>query len=237
MPINVTCPKCLTKFTVGDQHAGKTGACPKCKGPITVPTLEEQVVIHAPEFGEAGAKDAKGRSVLKPISRKETKFQLNAFLIIAGAALLAVGIAFLAGRSLDEAQQTWALAIGAVLLGPPLAYGGYSFLRDDELDAYAGGELIIRCAACGLVFALCWGVYWFLGRQLFGNDTFDDGLLEIYQIGILIGVAAGIGTLASFASFDLEPISGFFHFVLYFVVCIVLRAIMGLALLPGMGGG
>ena len=72
MPINVTCPKCLTKFTVGDQHAGKTGACPKCKGPITVPSKEDEIVIHAPEFGEAGAKDAKGRSVLKPIARKET---------------------------------------------------------------------------------------------------------------------------------------------------------------------
>src|SRR5262245_38938576 len=98
MAIQVTCPKCLTRFKVGDQHAGKTGACPKCKGQIVIPAASEEVVIHAPEL-EAGAKDATGRSVLKPIKRKEAKFQLNSALIIGGGVLLALGLAFLAGRS------------------------------------------------------------------------------------------------------------------------------------------
>lgn len=238
MPIQVTCPGCLTKFTVGDQHAGKTGACPKCKGQITIPSKEDEVVIHAPEFGgEAGAVDAKGRSVLKPIARKETKFQLNAALIIGGVALLTVGIAFLCRVSLTEEQKDYALIAGAILLGPPLAYSGYSFLRDDELDSYTGGELVIRCLACGAAFALCWAAYWFLGYQVFGDDNYADGLLEIYQVGILCGVAAAIGTFASYVSFDLEPLNGFFHFVLYFGVCVLLRAIMGVSLLPGFGGG
>ncbi|MAT69024.1 MAG: hypothetical protein CMJ58_05815 [Planctomycetaceae bacterium] len=238
MPIQVTCPGCLTKFTVGDQHAGKTGACPKCKGQITIPSKEDEVVIHAPEFGgEAGAVDSKGRSTLKPIARKEAKFQLNSALIIGGVALLALGIAFLCRVSLTEDQQTYALLAGAILLGPPLAYSGYSFLRDDEeLEPYAGGELIIRCLACGAAFALAWAAYWYLGYQVFGDD-YSDGKLEIFEVGILCAVAAGIGTFASFVSFDLEPLNGFFHFVLYFAVCVLLRAIMGVPLLPGFGGG
>src|SRR5258708_6764900 len=39
MPIPVTCPSCKTSFTVGDQHAGKKGPCPKCKGIIAIPKL------------------------------------------------------------------------------------------------------------------------------------------------------------------------------------------------------
>ena len=81
MPIHVICPGCHARFKVGDQHAGKTGACPKCKGPIQIPAAGDEVVIHAPEL-EAGAKDAKGRSVLKPIRRKEAKFWLNAALAV-----------------------------------------------------------------------------------------------------------------------------------------------------------
>ena len=63
MPINVICPGCHTRFKVGDQHAGKTGACPKCKGPIQIPAAADEVVIHEPE-SEAGAKNAQGRNVL-----------------------------------------------------------------------------------------------------------------------------------------------------------------------------
>src|SRR5690606_23080824 len=98
MPIHVICPGCRTRFTVGDQHAGKTGACPKCKGPIQIPKLEDEVIIHAPE-PEPGAKNAQGRNVLKPLKRKETKFRLNAALVVGGAVLLTVAIAFLLGNS------------------------------------------------------------------------------------------------------------------------------------------
>ena len=98
MPIRVICPGCHTRFKVGDQHAGKTGACPKCKGQIEIPESDDEVVIHAPEL-EAGAKDAHGRSVLKPIARKEAKFQVNATIAIVGLAILAIAIAFLTGKS------------------------------------------------------------------------------------------------------------------------------------------
>ena len=236
MPIQVTCPKCLTRFGVADQHAGKTGACPKCKGPIKIPEASEQIVIHEQE-SEAGAKDAKGRSVLKPIKRQDAKFQLNTALFIGGGVLLALGLAFFLGRSgLSASAMQWVRVAGAVLLGPLLALGGYTFLRsDEELESFRGVDLLVRCLGCGLAFALAWGVYWYVGHQVFGDD-FDNRKLEMLHISILLGIAAGIGTLASFVSFDFEPLVGFFHFALYFAATILLRLAMGASLLPGMGG-
>ncbi len=237
MPIHVICPSCHARFKVGDQHGGKTGACPKCKGQIQIPAAADEVIIHAPEL-EAGAKDAKGRNVLKPLKRKEAKFQLNAALVVGGAALLTFAIAFLVGRQEMSADaKTWILIGGAVLLGPPLAYAGYSFLRDDEQGAFVGKDLLIRALACGLVYALAWGVYWYVGRQVFESDAYAAGELELFQVGILAAIALGIGTFTAFVSFDFDPLTGFFHFAMYFGLTVLLRATMGLSLLPGIGGG
>jgi hypothetical protein len=235
MAIHVICPTCHARFKVGDQHAGKTGACPKCKGQIQIPAAGDEVIIHAPE-SEAGAKDATGRNVLKPIKRKETKFQLNAALIVGGAVLLTVAIAFLLGNSKDQLKDamTYVLAGGAIVLGPPLAYAGYFFLRDDEKGAYEGTDLLIRCVAAGLVFAATWGVYTYLDSMLFRADETEK--LDIMYLGILVAVAVGIGTFTAFVAFDFDPITAFFMFALYFVSTALLRAVMGLDLLPGMTG-
>ena len=216
MAIHVICPGCHARFKVGDQHAGKSGACPKCKGPIQIPAASDAVVIHEPEL-EAGAKDAKGRSVLKPIKRKEAKFQLNAALLIGGGALLTFAIAFLLGNSKDQLGDnlTYVLAFGAVILGPPLALAGYLFLRDDEKGAFVGKDLLIRAVACGLVYALAWGVYWYVAYLQFDRDAYTENRLELFQVGILAGIAILIGSFTAFVAFDLEPISAFFHYALY----------------------
>jgi hypothetical protein len=233
MPIHVICPGCHARFKVGDQHAGKAGACPKCKGPIQIPAAGQDVVIHEPE-SEAGAKDAKGRNVLKPIKRRETKFSLNLALVIGAGAILTFAIAFLVGRQeMSESAETIVLAVGALLLGPPLAYAGYSFLRDDEQGSYVGTDVLIRSLACGAVYALALGVYWYVGRMVFDAEDYNAAKLELFQVGILAAIAIGIGTFTAFVSFDLDPITGFFHFALYFGLTVLLRATMGLPLLPG----
>ena len=232
MPIQVTCPGCHTRFTVGDQHAGKTGACPKCKGPIQIPEKGDEVVIHEPEL-EAGSKDAKGRSVLKPIKRKEAKFSFAITAGIGGLVLLVVAIAWLFGKELEGNNQFILLTVGAILLGPPMAYAGYTFLRDDEKGYYQGVAVLVRSLICGLVYALLWGVYIFIAGQVF---DLSEGL-TIMQAGGIAALLAVVGAGAALVCYDLDMTSGFFNYVLYLLVTVGLRWVMGLALLPGLSIG
>jgi len=234
MPIQVICPGCHTRFSVGDQHAGKTGACPKCKGPIQIPEPSDEVIIHAPEH-EPGSVDSKGRSVLKPITRKEAKFSATIFAAVAGLAVLSVAVAWLLGHSeLSDKAQFWVLTGGAILIGPLMSYAGYSFLRDAELGAYEGNDLLVRSLSCGLVYALLWGVYMYVGTQIFSTEDWEAGLGIVPLMGLCVPML-GIGTFAAFVSFDLEPATGFFHYTLYLLVTIGLRYIMDLPFLPGLG--
>jgi hypothetical protein len=234
MPINVICPGCHARFSVADKFAGQQGPCPKCKAPITIPKLEEQVVIHAPEHSEAGAVDSKGRYVLKTYKKTDTKFQPLVFTGVIGVVLVTLLVALVL-RGMGPPEM-WMCAVGAILLRPPLAWAGYSFLRDDELEAYQGASVVIRSVACGLVYALLWGVYMFVGSQLWGAESFTKGL-ETWQLAALFIPVLAVGTGAAYVAFDLEPGSGFFHAAMYFAVTILLRLVAGLAVLPGFGAG
>jgi hypothetical protein len=233
MPINVTCPGCLKRFSVADKFAGQKGPCPKCKTVITIPKKEDEVVIHAPEHSEAGAVGAGGRHALKTYKRKDTKFQPLVFTGVAGFVLVALLIALVL-RSMGEVDQ-WLKFAAAAVLGPPLAWAGYTFLRDPELEGYQGTPLIIRSLACGLLYAVLWAVFTFLGKRFFG-DAFTSGL-EIWQMVVLLVPIFAAGTLAAYVSFDLEPGSAFFHCAMYFAVTVLLRLVAGLPAIPGLGSG
>jgi hypothetical protein len=234
MPINVTCPGCLKRFSVADKFAGQKGPCPKCKTVITIPKKEEEVIIHAPEHSEAGAVGAGGRHALKTYRRKDTRFQPLVFTGVMGFVLVALLIALVV-RSAGP-PELWLKALAAILLGPPLAWAGYTFLRDPELEGYQGSALIIRSLACGLAYALLWGVYWFIAYQWGGADAFTKGL-EVFQLVVLVAIVFGIGTFAAYVSFDLEPGSAFFHAAMYFAVTAMLRFVAALSVLPGLGTG
>jgi len=103
------------------------------------------------------------------------------------------------------------------------------------VEAYRGTSLIIRSLACGLVYALLWGVFWFLGDRFFGPDAMKKGL-QVFQMIVLIIPVFAAGTLAAFASFDLDPGSAFFHCALYFAVTVLLRLVAHLPAVPGLGG-
>jgi hypothetical protein len=233
MPIQVTCPGCLKRFSVADKFAGQKGPCPKCKQIITIPKKEDEVIIHAPDHSETGAVDASGRNVLKTYKRRDTKFQPLLFTAVIGSVLIALLIALVIRSS--GPPELWLKALAAAILGPPLAWAGYTFLRDPELEAYRGTSLIIRSLACGLVYALLWGVFWFLGDRFFGPDDMKKGL-QVFQMIVLIIPVFAAGTLAAFASFDLDPGSAFFHCALYFAVTVLLRLVAHLPAVPGLGG-
>ena len=231
MAIQVTCPGCLTRFSVADKFAGQKGPCPKCKDIITIPKPDEGVVIHAPT--PDGPTDAKGRQVLKTVKRKDGAFNPLIATGVSAAVLLTLLAAFLL-RGNAEAADSWpVLAGGSVLLGPLLAWAGYGFLRDQELEPYSGGALWGRAAIAGVVFAIAWYVYVMIAGQI-GEVEWRTAGLAPWQMGFAAAVAIGIGSFGSFAALDLEPFMAFFHCALYFVVTVLLRVVMALPAVPGL---
>ncbi len=230
MAINVTCPSCLKRFTVADEHAGKTGPCPKCKKPITIPEADEAVVIHAPAHDGPVGKD--GKAVLKTEKRKDASFDPLIATGVSIVALLTLVVAFLV-RGGEQANDWPILAGGSLLLGPLVAWAGYGFLRESELEPHSGAILWLRAAICGAVFALCWFLYYYLADQVGSAEWRLDGL-ETWQMFVAMGVAIGIGAFGAFASLDLDPAMGFLLCCLYFIVTVVLRVVMALPALPGL---
>ncbi len=105
--------------------------------------------------------------------------------------------------------------------------GGYSFLRNQELEPYRGGELLVRVAICSAVYAGLWAAIWGMKHFLAGSD----GTLETFQMLIMAIPPVVIGSLTALSSLDLDFGSGFFHYALYVAVCVLLRLTMGLTAL------
>lgn len=233
MAIQVTCPGCLKRFSVGDQHAGKQGPCPSCKQVIQIPKLEEQVVIH--EAPPEGPVDSKGRSLFKTDRRTDAKFSP----LVAGAAvavvLLSVFAALLLKSKVAANETSSYLILGAIaaVLGPIIVRGGYMFVRDDELEPYRGSSLWIRVIACGLVFAVAWFLYGFLLSRLTSPDDIAKGLQmwEFWPVVIMFMVGMGAGMVA----LDLQPANAVMLFMFFFLATATLRLIAGLQFVPGLG--
>jgi hypothetical protein len=219
MAISVLCQGCQTRFEVSDKFAGKKGPCPKCKAIITVPEVSAaEVKIHVPEEFASGGKDRQGRMITKPIPRKDAKFnpRVAAAVLVGTALTLAVAIV---GRSLEGGAKYGLIAVGLLLLGPPVAAAGYAFLRNDELEPHRGRELWVRSALCGLGYAVLWGMYWYASGYLSG---------EVYQWVFVAPVFIAAGGGLAMAAFDLDFTSGALHYSFYLFLTLVLRAVVGL---------
>lgn len=225
MAIQVTCRHCHTRFTVSDQYAGKKGPCPKCKSEIEIPKAEEQVQVHAPEG--FGPKDSSGKSVLKPLTRSDTKIGPIQIIGIIGTVVIAVVGAIAIGKSgieKDSTQMWLMLGIGATIMAPILSYAGYTFLRDQERGSFLGTELWIRIAICGAGYALLWVV---LPLVQFTVGEYD---FVPVMIGGAIMLAAGAGI--ALATLELDYLMGLLHYGLYFGACLGLRWLAGVGVLP-----
>ena len=220
MPITVVCPGCRKSYRVSDKFAGKKGPCPNCKTILQIPTKDEQVVVHEPE--DFGPTDSKGRAVLKPIARAETKVSPLVATLVIGAILATLSVA-LAYRISGTEVSTAILFVGAILLAPPLVWGGYAFLRDDELEPYRGAEMWIRAGLCALVYAILWGLVAVVKGYVLEGEP-----LEIVHMVFIAPLMVTIGGFAAFASLDLEFGTGAIHYAFYLGVTVMLRLIMNL---------
>ncbi|MBX3418962.1 MAG: hypothetical protein KF851_15265 [Pirellulaceae bacterium] len=227
MAIQVTCPSCLTRFSVSDKFAGREGPCPKCKAPIQIPSKAEEVLVHAPET--SGPKDSKGRPVLKPIARQETNLSQVQITLIIGVILLffvgALAFRFTTPSPTPYVAEAfgWALVI---LLAIPCAFAGYSFLRDQERGSFLGRELWIRVSVTGTLYALTWLSMWiayYMSDNKWGAAAWGIGATAMILLGGGIGLAA----------LDFEYLNGVLHYGLYFGCCLLARFIAGIGLFPG----
>jgi hypothetical protein len=220
MAIDVTCPGCKTRFQVSDKFAGKQGPCPKCKGIIKVPAKSEQVVIHAPE--ETGTKTATGQPIFKPIAWKETRLstvQIIAIVVSVVGVLLAtivLGVAFRGNPPFVV------LVVGSIVLAPPLAFAGYAFLRDTELEPHRGRELGLRLIAPSIVYPGLWGLYWGAFAYLADVNITPNWQFMVVVVPVLVA----IGAFTAHTSLDLELGPGALHYSMYLIATLVLRAIL-----------
>ncbi len=229
MPISVTCPGCLSRFTVSDKYAGKKGPCPKCKKDLIVPDKSQEVVIQVPEIGP---KDSKGVAVLKPLKRAEFKLSTREMIVAAVLAVLSLGFAIFA-RGFAE-PPTFLLAFGLFALAFPLAWVGYSFFHDDELEEYSGKERLARVGVCALIFAITWGLYWFLAYYM-GNKTLAD--VDPVQFAIYLGIMFVVGSLGSLVAMDLDFGQALLHYAMYFAVTFLLAMLAGVQIAEPMSSG
>jgi len=220
MSITVVCPGCHKRFQVSDKFAGQTGPCPQCKTKIKIPDVKDEVVVHEPQT--FGPKGKTGVGILKPVFREETTLTPMLMGIIGGSVAAVVIAALVVRFSLAEGQapSMWLLAAGAIILAPPVAYSGYAFLRDADLEAHSGQSLWVRLAICSVVYAATWGAYAFI-KQGMGIEAVTP-----FHLLFLAPVMFGAGVTAAFACFDLDFTMAGLHYAFYLVVTVLVRILV-----------
>ena len=228
MAIDVTCNKCKTRFQVSEKFAGKKGPCPKCKNIITVPDKQQEVVIHAPEV--AGPVDSTGAAVIKPLARKEVRLTTPVIVGIVGAVVIVLFAALILRVSTKPTgpggfrhYSPLVTILGALVLAPPLAFAGYTFLRDDELEPHRGTDLILRLIAPSVIYPGLWGLYW-LAFAYLGSTVQPNWQVLAFVLPAVIA----LGAFTAQVSLDLEFLTGALHYSLYLATTVLLRAILGM---------
>jgi hypothetical protein len=216
MAIQVICPGCRSTFTVSDKFAGRTGPCPKCKKPITIPSdAVKEVKIHGPEEEAA----VPGRAPLAPIVFVEQPIPKIAYAAVTVGAVAAMLLAVVARFTWGAGQAPlWLLIATAFIVAMPCAWIGYEIVRDRDLEAYRGRSLVFRTAICGAVYAALWIVKGFLPPEL-TNDMWP----WVYLAPPFL-VA---GSLAALATLDLDWGTGVAHYSLYVMFTALLRWLAG----------
>lgn len=212
MPISVTCGSCKTRFSVSEKFAGQTGACPKCKKPLTVPQADA-VQIHEPDAPTATS--ASGQFPTKPLPKRDKAVSTGSLLVCGGLALGSFAAAA-AARFVWPAGQIPAGVLGATafVVAIPCVLIGYAMVRNRDLEPYTGRSLLLRTLICSVVYAGLWGAHAFLPA---------DATQEMWNWLFIGPIFFGIGALAALASLELDWGTATVHYSLYVLVTVSLR--------------
>ena len=209
MAIDVICPGCFKRFQVSDQFAGRTGPCPGCKTVISIPTLEDQVVIEEPVH-KPGAPGA--HTKIDGIARRVGFFGrfevITLCSLFAAAAVIAILSNILQGDPVGVLNATsgFFFALGLVLVSLASSVLGYGVLKDSEVEAFDRRSTIIRSAITAIIYCLIASV--FVAAALLFDHHKDPRTL------ILTIVGAACFVIASFAPmvlYEMELIQGALH--------------------------
>jgi hypothetical protein len=235
MPIPVVCPGCKSRFSVSDQFAGRTGPCPKCKQPITIPKpAAASVVIHEPE-APVSTSAGTGRAPTAPLKKRDRPVPVSAFLATGGGAVTFMIAAFAlrwiypksgSGEAAESTIPIWILALGAFAAALPSVILGYAAVRNRELEAFRGRPLLIRSLICSVVYAGLWGARWVLVSQ---GVLPADGTSEIFPWLYVGPLFVAAGSLAALATLDLDWGTAAVHFSFYVLFAALLRSLAGLS--------
>lgn len=113
------------------------------------------------------------------------------------------------------------LALGSILLAPAIAFAGYTFLRNDELEPYRGRALWLRLA----VFALAYPAMWALYAGIFVYLGVNPPLMGLAIVVPLLVLA---GAFVAHATLDIEYGTALLHCGMYLSATVLLRLIIGL---------
>ena len=113
------------------------------------------------------------------------------------------------------------LALGAILLAPAIAFAGYTFLRNDELEPYRGQALYLRLAICAVAYPALWGIYWGVFAYLGINPP-------LVALAIIVPLMLAAGAFAAHTALDIEYGTALVHCGMYLSTTVLLRLIIGL---------
>lgn len=208
MAIDVICSGCLKQFQVSDQYAGRSGPCPGCKTIISIPKLEDQLVIEEPKHkpGSSGA-----HTKIDGIRRRAGFFQrlevITLCSIFGAAAVLALVIRILQTDPVTRLNLTTGILFGIslILLSLGSSALGYGVLKDVEIEAFSRRSTIFRSIITSIFYCLI--ASGFIASTLF--FTQDDPRTLILAV---IGIACfSIASFAPMVFFEMELMQGALH--------------------------
>jgi hypothetical protein len=117
------------------------------------------------------------------------------------------------------------LGLGAILLAPVIAFSGYTFLRNDELEPYRGRALLLRLLIVSVAYPMLWGIYWALFAYFSGN--FEGGP-PLMALAIVVPLLILAGAFVAHTTLDFEYGTALVHCCMYLSITVLLRLIIGL---------